>query len=242
VDSVTRKITTDLESLRSELLETREVITQNINVYVSSGRDPTLSDGLRSITSAISKLEKSKSGMLDELTALKTSIRDNGANIDGLMDTQVTEKRDYKERIQYVRNEIESSLSERLSTCADNSKTDTAIKQLNTRLKHCEQTQNKDRIDESRADKRVSDLAQNMNEKLDAMCYVLEASLCKVVDAVNTLSSKKDSASHLEPRDENLDTTYTVLCDSPLPSTRPTLLEHPTLLPRRDDHHVRAPR
>jgi len=101
VDSVTRKITTDLESLLSELLETREVITQNINVYVSSGRDPTLSDGLRSITSAISKLE-------------------NGANIDGLMDTQVTEKRDYKERIQCVRNEIESSLSERLSTCADN--------------------------------------------------------------------------------------------------------------------------
>ena len=196
VNSVTRKITTDLESLRSELLETRDVITQNINVYVSSGRDPTLSDGLRSITSAISKLEKSKSGMLDELKALKTSIRDNRANIDGLMDTQATEKRDYKERIKYVRNEIESSLSERLSTCADNSKTDTAIKQLNARLKHCEQTQNKDRSDESRVDKRVSDLAQNMNEKLDAMCYVLETSLCKVVDAVNTLSSKKDSASH----------------------------------------------
>ena len=99
-----------------------------------------MSDGLRSITSAISKLEKSKSGMLDELKAIKTSIRDNRANIDGLMDTQATEKRDYKERIKYVRNEIESSLSERLSTCADNSKTDTAIKQLNARLKHCEQT------------------------------------------------------------------------------------------------------
>ena len=63
---------------------------------------------------------------------------------------------------------------------------------------------------------------QNMNEKLDAMCYVLEASLCKVVDAVNTLSSKKDSACHLEPRDENPDTTYTLVCYSPLPPTRLT--------------------